>query len=278
MEETWNYMESGLCTPAYNMAMDEALMNWQRKTGMPPVLRFYGWAPAGISVGFFQKLNGSIDLEAAANLGIPLVRRQTGGKAVLHDQELTYSVVIPEKHPSMPKSVKEAYLVITRGLLDGYWNLGIKAELAAEGKRSKASSAVCFEEPSWHELTVDGRKAAGSAQTRKQGIILQHGSIPLELDESRLFELFVYPNEAVKERARNAFRKRAVAINDLLEEPADFSKVQAAFKSGFETGLNIRLEKFEPPPELLEEVRLLKAKYESMEWNYRREEKGELMR
>src|SRR5690606_3004370 len=107
LKETWGYLESGSCTPAYNMAMDEALMNWQRKTGMPPVLRFYAWAPAGISVGFFQKLNGSIDLEAASRLGIPLVRRQTGGKAVLHDQELTYSIIIPEHHPSMPKSVKE---------------------------------------------------------------------------------------------------------------------------------------------------------------------------
>lgn len=278
MKETWSYIESGPCSPAYNMAMDEAIMNWQRRTGMPPVLRFYSWAPAGISVGFFQKLNGSIDLEAAAKLGIPLVRRQTGGKAVLHDHELTYSVVIPEQHPSMPKSVKEAYLVISRGLLEGYRNLGIQAELAAETKRQKQSSAVCFEEPSWHELTVAGKKAAGSAQTRKQGIILQHGSIPLSLDEANLFELFVYPNSAVKERARTAFRSRAVAINDLMEEPSDFNKVQAAFKSGFETGLNIRLEKFEPPPELLEEVRMLEVKYASEEWNFRREEKGELMR
>lgn len=278
MDETWGYMESGLCTPAHNMAMDEALMNWQRKTGMKPVLRFYGWAPAGISVGFFQKLNGSIDLEKAAQLGIPLVRRQTGGKAVLHDQELTYSVVIPEHHPSMPKSVKEAYLVISNGLLEGYRNLGIHAQLAAEAKRSKESSAVCFEEPSWHELTVEGRKAAGSAQTRKQGIILQHGSIPLQLDENRLFELFVYPSEAVKERARQAFRTRAVAINELMPEPASLEEVQQAFKAGFETGLGICLEKFEPPAELLEEVRVLEAKYESEEWNHRREEKGELMR
>ncbi|ALS76132.1 octanoyltransferase [Planococcus rifietoensis] len=278
LEETWGYMESGLCTPAYNMAMDEALMNWQRKTGMKPVLRFYGWSPAGISVGFFQKLNGSIDLERAAQMGIPLVRRQTGGKAVLHDQELTYSVVIPEHHPSMPKSVKEAYLVISLGLLEGYRNLGIQAQLAAEKKPSKESSAVCFEEPSWHELTVEGRKAAGSAQTRKQGIILQHGSIPLQLDENRLFELFVYPSEAVKERARQAFRTRAVAINELIGEPASMEEVQQAFKSGFETGLGIRLEKFEPPAELLEDVRVLEAKYASEEWNHRREEKGELMR
>ncbi len=278
MDETWGYMESGVCTPAYNMAMDEALMNWQRKTGMKPVLRFYAWAPAGISVGFFQKLNGSIDLERAAQLGIPLVRRQTGGKAVLHDQELTYSVVIPEQHPSMPKSVKEAYLVISRGLIEGYRNLGIEAQLAAETKRSKQASAVCFEEPSWHELTVDGRKAAGSAQTRKQGIILQHGSIPLELDENRLFELFVYPNEAVKEKARRAFRSRAVAINELMGEPISLEVAQNAFKSGFGKGLGIRLEKFEPPAELLEEVRMLEAKYASEQWNHRREEKGELMR
>ncbi len=276
--ETWCYIESAPGTPAYNMAMDEALMNWQRDTGMPPVLRFYSWLPAGITVGFFQKLNGSIDLDAAAKRGIPLVRRQTGGKAVLHDQELTYSVVIPEQHPSMPKSVKEAYVVISKGLLEGYRNLGIQAELAEKKKRAAASSAVCFEEPSWHELTVAGKKAAGSAQTRKQGIILQHGSIPLDLDEDKLFELFIYPSEAVKEKARNAFRKRAVAINDLVEAPFTLEQVKQAFKQGFENGLGIRLEKFEPPPEMIEQVRILEEKYAGEEWNYRKEAEREFIK
>ena len=107
---------------------------------------------------------------------------------------------------------------------------------------------------------------------------MQHGSIPLELDENRLFELFVYPSEAVKEKARRAFRTRAVAINELMGEPISLEAAQNAFKSGFEKGLGIRLEKFEPPAELLEEVRVLEAKYVSEQWNHRREEKGELMR
>lgn len=278
MNETWLYIDSGYGTPAFNMAMDEALLNWHSAGKIPPVLRFYGWNPAGISVGFFQKVAGSIDTEKADHYGIPLVRRQTGGKAVLHDQELTYSILVSEAHPEMPKSVKEAYLVLSKGLLEGYRQLGIQAEFAVPVSKSSSKSAICFEEPSWYELTVDGKKAAGSAQTRKKGVILQHGSVPLALDEEKLFELFIYPSEQVKEKARNAFRTRAVAIQDLLSEPTGFEEVKTAFQRGFEQGLGIKLQPFEPPAELMAEVRELERKYESDEWNFLREKEGEKLK
>lgn len=278
MTETWFYLDSGYGTPAFNMAMDETLMNWHSRGDIPPVLRFYNWAPAGISVGFFQKVQGVINIENAIKHGIPLVRRQTGGKAVLHDEELTYSILVSEAHPAMPKSIKEAYLILSRGLLEGYRNIGIQAEFAMPKSKSISKSAVCFEEPSWYELTLEGKKAAGSAQTRKNGVILQHGSVPLKMDEELLFDLFVYPDERTKERARNAFRKRAIAINDVLENPVNMEKVKAAFKAGFEKGLDIQLEMFEPPKKLMNEVLELERKYASEEWNFLREEKGEVLR
>ncbi|TWT14569.1 lipoate--protein ligase family protein [Planomicrobium sp. CPCC 101079] len=271
MKDTWFFIDSGHCTPAFNMALDEALLNWHSAGKIPPVLRFYGWEPAGISIGFFQKVDGQIDMEGAKNFGIELVRRQTGGKAVLHDCELTYSVIVSEEHPDMPKTVKEAYLVLSRGLFEGYKELGIKAEFAMpKSELAKKGSAVCFEEPSWYELVIDGKKAAGSAQTRKSGVILQHGSIPLEIDDIKLFDLFLYPNEEVKQRARKAFGNRAVAINDVLPHPISFDEAKAAFKKGFEQGLEIELIPFELPPSLLEEVLHLEHKYKSKEWNYSR--------
>ncbi|MFD1032676.1 lipoate--protein ligase family protein [Metaplanococcus flavidus] len=275
MNETWLYIDSGSGTPAFNMAMDEALLNWHSRGDIPPVLRFYSWSPAGISVGFFQKVKDNIDIENAEKYGIPLVRRQTGGKAVFHDQELTYSILISEAHPVMPKTVKEAYLILSKGLIEGYRFLGVEAELAHPVRKRLSRSAVCFEEPSWYELTVKGKKAAGSAQTRKKGVILQHGSIPLNMDERKLFELFVYPDECMKEKARTAFRTKAVAINDLLPKPANLEEVKTAFRAGFEKGLGIRLKAFEPPNELLSEVYELEKKYASEEWNYIREGKGE---
>ncbi|MFD1017596.1 lipoate--protein ligase family protein [Thalassobacillus hwangdonensis] len=272
MTESWLYVDSGHATPAFNMALDEALLNWHSEGKIPPVLRFYGWEPAGLSVGYFQKTKGKIDLDGVKRHGFELVRRQTGGRAVLHDQELTYSVIVSEEHPSMPKSVKEAYLILSQGLLEGFTNLGIKAEFAIpDGSLDATGSAVCFEEPSWYELIVDNKKAAGSAQTRKKGVILQHGSIPIDVDDVKLFDLFTYPNERVKERARKAFGDKAVAINEILSTPVSFDDVKSAFKAGFEKGLGIELEPLELTPEQLEEVnRLAEERYRNDEWNYSR--------
>ncbi|PSL41379.1 lipoate-protein ligase A [Planomicrobium soli] len=274
MKDTWFFVDSGHCTPAFNMALDEALLSWHSAGKIPPVLRFYGWEPAGISIGFFQKVDGQIDLAGAERYGVELVRRQTGGKAVLHDYELTYSVIVSENHPDMPQTIKEAYLVLSKGLLEGYKELGINAGFAIpRNERLKKGSAVCFEEPSWYELVIDGKKAAGSAQTRKGGVILQHGSIPLEIDKIKLFDLFLYPDKEVKERARKAFDKRAVAINDVLPAPISFDHAKAAFKKGFERGLDIELQPYELPTLLVEEALELEKKYKSEDWNYLRERK-----
>lgn len=272
MKETWAFLDTGVQTPAINMAVDEALLTWHSEGVIPPVVRFYEWKPAGLSVGYFQKIKGKIDVEAAHRHGFEIVRRQTGGRAVLHDNELTYSVIVSEKHEKMPRSVTEAYRVISQGLLEGFKNLGVDAGFAIpEGKLGQTGSAVCFEEPSWYELIVDGKKAAGSAQTRQKGVILQHGSIPLEVDETTLFDLFIYPNEKVKERARRGFGDKAVAINDVLDDKKTIDDLRAAFKRGFEEGLNIELETFTLNDEQWAYIKeLAKTKYQSEEYTYSR--------
>lgn len=270
MEETWGLIDSGHNSPAFNMALDELMLDWLEKGEIGPTIRFYGWSPAGISIGRFQDADKKIDFGQASAYGAEIVRRQTGGRAVLHDQELTYSVVVPESHPAMPRSVKEAYSVISKGLLEGYGELGISSEFAIpESSMEKTDSAVCFDKSSWYELLVDGKKAAGSAQMRKKGIILQHGSIPIEIDSVKLFDLFSYPSREIKHRAREAFKEKAISINAATGKSFVFDEVKAAFKKGFEKGLGIKLEPLALSDAKLVEInQLAETKYKNLDWSY----------
>ncbi|CAN7326507.1 lipoate--protein ligase family protein [Rossellomorea sp. LjRoot5] len=276
-KETWRFIDSGNCSPSYNMALDEALLDWHSEGKIPPTIRFYGWDPATLSIGYFQKVEKEINLDAVKEHGLGFVRRPTGGRGVLHEHELTYSVIVSEEHPEMPRTVTEAYRVISEGILKGFQGLGLEAYFAVprtaeerEGLKNPRS-AVCFDAPSWYELVVEGRKVAGSAQTRQKGVILQHGSILLDLDEDKLFSLFNYPSDRVKERMQRAFKSKAVAMNEISSVPVTMDMAKEAFKKGFEKGLNIHLE----PYELSEEetqyvVDLAESRYESDEWNFKR--------
>lgn len=277
MKEQWLFIDSGACTPSYNMALDEALLNWHSKGLIPPIIRFYEWNPATLSIGYFQKAEKEIDLEAVKRHGFGFVRRPTGGRAVLHDKELTYSVIVSEEHPDMPQTVTEAYRVISQGILEGFKELGLDAYFAVpESDEEKANlknprSSVCFDAPSWYELVVEGRKVAGSAQTRQKGVILQHGSILLDLDVETLYDLFKFSNERVKERMLRAFRSKAVAINDLREKPVSIDEARAAFRVGFAKGLGVELVPYELTAEQHAEVmQIARERYENDDWNFRK--------
>ncbi|MEH7441873.1 biotin/lipoate A/B protein ligase family protein [Bacillus sp. JJ1122] len=276
-KEVWRFIDSGDNSPSFNMALDEALLDWHGSGKIPPVIRFYGWNPASLSVGYFQNIEKEIDMEAVKQHGLGFVRRPTGGRGVLHEHELTYSVIVTEEHPEMPKTVTEAYRVISEGILQGFQKLGLEAYFAVPKTSAEKDalknprSAVCFDAPSWYELVVEGRKVAGSAQTRQKGVILQHGSILLDLDEDKLFSLFKYPNERVKERMQKAFKTKAVAINEISSRTITIDEAKEAFKAGFEDGLGIHLEPYTLSESELEYVnKLAKDKYESDEWNFKR--------
>ncbi|WP_161513146.1 lipoate--protein ligase family protein [Bacillus sp. AIIW2] len=276
-KEIWRFIDSGRQDPAFNMALDEALLYWHSENKIPPTIRFYGWNPPTLSVGYFQNIEKEINLDAVKKQGLGFVRRPTGGRGVLHDQELTYSVIVSEEHPEMPKTVTEAYRVISEGILEGFRELGLDAYFAIpRTEKEKQSlknprSSVCFDAPSWYELVVEGRKVAGSAQTRQKGVILQHGSILLDLDEDKLFDLFIYKNDRLRERMQRNFKQKAVAINELAKEKITIEEASKAFKKGFEKGLNIHLEPYELTEEETEFVAdLARTKYAADEWNYRR--------
>lgn len=267
--------------PAWNMAIDEAIMNAVSEGEAPPTLRFYGWKPATLSIGYFQKAEDEIDLEKVREKGIGFVRRPTGGRAVLHDRELTYSMILPESYPDMPKSVTESYRVLSNGLLHGFRRLGLQADmvnLADEGEKAKfasAGSAACFDSPSWYELVVEDRKVAGSAQMRQKGVILQHGSILLDMDVDLLFDLLYYPNERLRERLKQSFIRKAVAINDIKrslgQPPVTLEETEAAFEAGIPEGLGITLVQGQlTEREQTEAERLVAEKYGHNDWNFRR--------
>ena len=275
--ETWRFIDSGNSSPSYNMALDEALLDWHSEGEIPPTIRFYGWDPATLSIGYFQNVHKEINLDEVKKHELGFVRRPTGGRGVLHEHELTYSVIVSENHPKMPPTVTEAYRVISEGILKGFQTLGLDADFSipktAEERNDLKSprSAVCFDASSWYELVVEGRKVAGSAQTRQKGVILQHGSILLEIDEDKLFSLFHYSSDRVKERMKNAFRKKAVAINDMVDQPVKIDEAKTAFFQGFEEGLSIKLE----PHELTTEERsyveqIMHDRYSTDEWNFKR--------
>ena len=199
-----------------------------------------------------------------------------GGRGVLHDKELTYSVIVPESHPNMPSTVTEAYRVISQGLLEGFKNLGFDTYFAVpktpeeRQKLKQPRSSVCFDAPSWYELVVEGRKIAGSAQTRQKGVILQHGSILQDIDIDELFDMFIYKNERLKLKMKEAFVEKAVAINDISDEHITISQMEEAFEKGFKKGLNIELKPLELTEVQLAEVEELTEKYRSDEWMFRK--------
>lgn len=276
MTETWNFINTGSHDPYYNMAMDEALLNFVSRGEIDPVVRFYTWDPATLSVGYFQRLKKEIDIDKVKEKGFGLVRRQTGGRGVLHDKELTYSVIVPESHPNMPSTITEAYRVISEGLLEGFKLLGFDAYFAiprSKEEREKLKqprSAVCFDAPSWYELVVEGRKIAGSAQTRQKGVILQHGSLLQDVDVDELFDMFIFKNDRLKEKMKKAFVDKAVAINDISDRHISIEEMEKAFEEGFKKGLNIEFKPLTLSDEQIKEVKELEEKYRSDEWLYKK--------
>ncbi len=262
------------------MAIDEAILTSHSKGLVPPTVRFYGWSPATLTIGYFQKADEEVNFERLHARGLGFVRRPTGGRAVLHDAELTYSIIVSEDYPGIPSTVNEAYRVLSEGLVHGFRRLGLQAEmvnLSSEEDKSKmmTGSAACFDSPSWYELVVEGRKVAGSAQVRQKGVVLQHGSILLDLDVDLLFEVLQFPSERVRERLRASFTEKAVAINDVKRRlghaEVSLTEAEAAFRSGLAEGLGVELESgdlSEWERELA--LQLVLEKYGHRDWNFRR--------
>lgn len=271
----WRLLNTGYSTGAMNMALDEAIMESIRAKEVPPTIRFYGWKPPALSLGYFQSLEGKVDLSSCQKKGIDVVRRLTGGRAVLHDDELTYSLVISEEVSFLPDSIIESYKIISQGLLAGFYELGIEeakmVSLADKKKEQENKSAACFDAPSWYELSVAGKKIAGSAQTRRDGVILQHGSILNTQNIDELFSILKFKSERREEKFKKLFIKKATTISDVLGKSFSLEELADAFKIGMEAGLGINLKPGKLTDKEKERAKeLAENKYSTDEWNNKR--------
>lgn len=255
------------------MAIDEAIMFSVSEGASPPTLRFYAWDPPTISIGYFQRLEREIDLGRVAEAGYDLVRRPTGGRTVLHDDEVTYGIIVREAE--FPGSVVETYRRISTGLVEGLRALGMEAGMVAAQEAGhdprEHSSAACFDSPSWYEVVCQGKKVIGSAQTRKMGTILQHGSIPITFLPARLTSVLTLKSDAARNRLDSTLAKKAGGLSEFLQRRPEFAEVCAALREGLSRCLDIEFVEQELSARERDSAeRLLRKKYADAGWNQKR--------
>jgi lipoate-protein ligase A len=240
----WRLIVDGEADGATNMALDEAIVASVVEGASPPTLRFYAWSPPCLSLGRSQSIF-DVDLVACHVAGVDLVRRPSGGRAILHTDELTYSVALQQTDPLAAGGILESYRRLSEGLLAALHRLGVPAvQAVAEHKQGEDRSAVCFETPSHYEITVGGRKLVGSAQWRARDGVLQHGSLPLHGDITRILAYLALSGPE-REAQRQALRSRATTIQESLGRPVSFAQVCAALAEGFSQALGLSLERGE---------------------------------
>lgn len=240
---------------AINMATDEALT-----ASDVPVVRLYSWEPACLSIGYFQKI-AAINTALCRKRKIDIVRRLTGGSAVLHRSELTYSLICNAE--LMPKSVIGSYKFISAGLLQGLKNLGLHPVLNSRVK-NRGQSALCFKDPSLYEILVNGKKIIGSAQKRINGKILQHGSILIRTNADEYCSLFNLSTLGRDDQVK----KRMTSISDELGREIDSCRLKEAFKEGFRIALGLNFEAGSLSCEERQQAeKLALGKYLNDQWN-----------
>jgi lipoate-protein ligase A len=254
------------------MALDEALFEASLTGASLPTLRLYAWEPACLSLGYAQPFS-DIDLPALQQHGWKLVRRPTGGRAILHTDELTYSVCGLQDEPRLAGSVLESYQVLAQALLNALQRLHIPAQAHARPAQTSGSDPkgpVCFETPSNYEITVEGKKLIGSAQARRKGGVLQHGSLPLYGELTRITQALAFPDEAARQQAAQRLLERATTAEGVLGEALPWDVAAHAFESAFAETLNLTLIPGEPSPQELAHAQALVAeKYAHPSWNER---------
>jgi lipoyl(octanoyl) transferase len=263
--DNWRVLFSPPAEGAWNMALDEALLEAASAGRVPPTLRFFAWEPPTLSLGIAQPV-ADVDLPALEKLGWGLVRRPTGGRAILHTDELTYSITAAESHPLAQGGILESYRRFSRGLLAGLHLLGVEASAEAEHARGGAAGAICFETPSSYEITSGGRKLIGSAQARPRGGVLQHGTLPLSGDLSRIVQVLTCPDkDGDHVHARATTLAEASGRNITWRECAD------AMRQGFQNEFGIVFaEEIATPEELARTQQLVEEKFGNDKWNKRR--------
>ncbi|NOZ80228.1 MAG: lipoate--protein ligase family protein [DPANN group archaeon] len=232
---------------AMNMALDEAIAESVKAGRSLPTIRFYGWEPSAISIGYFQSLENEVDLEACRKAGVEWVRRRTGGGAVYHDAsgEITYSIIGPEEH--FPRDILKSYEQVCGILIRGLERLGMAARFSPI-----------------NDVLVDGKKISGNAQTRRHGILLQHGTLLYAVDVKRMFALLKVSKEKISDKLIQSVKKRVTSISQ--HTAASKEEVLRALEAAFGDGRDTEIGDY-TAEELARAGELVKEKYATRSWN-----------
>lgn len=237
---TWRLILSGPQPGRVNMALDSAILAAVGRGEAPPTLRLYRWDPPCLSLGYSQSPT-DVDLFRLEERGWDLVRRPTGGRAILHTDELTYAVIGSRDEARLQGSLMDSYRRISQALYQALETLGLPVEVH-QGKNPLAhQQPVCFENPSDFEITVGGKKIIGSAQARKKEGILQHGSLPLSGDLTRITEVLRYSSPGERQEAAAALLGRAQTVSSVLGQEVSWDQAAKAFVDAFQSALHLEL-------------------------------------
>ncbi|MBI5476824.1 MAG: lipoate--protein ligase family protein [Ignavibacteriales bacterium] len=242
----WRFLDTGFNSGSFNMHFDELLARNFIPESDTTLVRVYGWSPHTISLGFNQNEN-DFDLTKIKNAGIEIVRRPTGGRAIFHAHELTYSVVIALDSTGP----REIYHAINRALLTSLQALGINAQLSAEDENFKhhyqsSKSIPCFSSSAKNEIHYDGKKLIGSAQRKFGNVILQHGSFLLGTQHRELTEYLAGNVLEEKRSIENAFISKTIEAETILNRKVSFYEAKEVIKKGFEREFSITFEEIDP--------------------------------
>jgi len=272
MKDIWRLLITPPARGAWNMAVDEAILETVGRGDSLPTLRLYAWEPACLSLGYAQPL-ADIDISRLRARGWELVRRPTGGRAILHTDEITYSVIAPLNEPRVAGTVLESYRRLAGALVEALHLLGLSTEIQEHtGTCTKTPNPVCFEVPSTSEITIGGKKLVGSAQARRKEGILQHGSLPLTGDLRRILQALIFPDEEARARAASHLLERATTVETFLGRLVSWDEAAQAFTTAFQMALNLDLKPDVLAPEEEARARELSAtKYANPEGTQKQE-------
>ncbi len=245
----WRLLPMRIDDAFMSMAIDEALLKLNAEGSSPNTVRFWRWSPSAVSLGCFQSFEREVDFEAAKKYGVDIVRRITGGGAVFHDYggELTYSVVCEQS--DLPDDIIESYKVICGGLVRGFERLGLHAEFK-----------------SVNDVQVNGKKISGSAQTRRWGSVLQHGTVLVSPDVRKMFELLKVSPEKISDKFIASVYERVTTVERELGQKPSFEEVREAMNEGFSKSLGVELVENKLTDREVELAQDLRSRYASEEW------------
>lgn len=272
LPEGWRLILSKPLAGAENMALDEAILEAVGAGDSAPTFRLYAWNPPCLSLGFSQKI-ADVDKKLLSEQGWDLVRRPTGGRAILHTDELTYSIHAPANYPHLQGDVLSSYRYLSKGLLKGLELMGVETEVQPSRQPTdtdKPDDPVCFLAPSAYEITHGGKKLLGSAQTRRKNSILQHGTLPLTGDIARICEVLVYDDEPTRQQAARQVLDRAATLEYASARIVSWGDAAQAMVEGLASALGIG---FTEAPATTAELRraetLASERYQNSTWTER---------